>query len=69
MLCEVVAEPLTSICLSAAFALPFLRFREGFSVPSGEDEPEAALAAIVFLRQSALLKAACDRIALLRSPF
>lgn len=46
----------------AVCVLLFLRFFGGLS-SSGEVKPGAVLAAIVFLRQDALLVAACDRMA------
>ena len=60
---------LTSVdsCLAVSILL-LLRFLGGLSSSSGEGKPEAALAAIVFLRQDALLEAACDRIAFRSSP-
>ena len=53
-----------------AFALLFLRTLslKGFW-SSGEFELAVALAAMVFLRESALLNAACDRMARRKSPF
>lgn len=53
-----------------AFALLFLRTRNlNDFCSSGEVELAVALAAIVLLRESALLNAACDRMARRRSPF
>ena len=52
-----------------AFTLLFLRTRTlSDFCSSGEVELAVALAAIVFFRESALLSAACDRMALRKSP-
>jgi hypothetical protein len=59
-----------SVSSLKAFALLLLRTRtlSGFW-SSGEFELAVALAAMVLFRESALLNAACDRMARRRSPF
>jgi hypothetical protein len=59
-----------SVSSLKAFALLFLRTRTLSDFwSSGEFELAVALAAMVFFRESALLNAACDRMARRRSPF